>query len=180
MRIRYDVQAPRVGDRSPSGSSNQVWTWPGVLVRGLPARPASLRRLPNRLATTSGGTPRGRRCHKCGRRHPHERTLDGMGWASLGVALAHIPNLTGAACAGRWELFDLQPFPRADRAMREAQALTLCAHCPALLECKRWLDSMPPSVQPYGVIAGRVHRPAKSKAAQHEHAGARRSNDAAI
>jgi hypothetical protein len=105
-----------------------------------------------------------------------------MSWASLGAAFAHTPNLDGATCAGRSDLFDLQPFHSADRAMREAQALTLCAHCPALLACKRYFDSMPLSVQPYGVIAGRVHRPAKtyvsngrrrtclsmSKAAQHE------------
>jgi hypothetical protein len=92
-----------------------------------------------------------------------------MGWAtprihealrraSLAAAITPVPDLTGAACAGRSDLFDLRPVHSDDhRAYREA--LALCARCPVLGECRAWFESLPAEARPYGVIAGRVHRP---------------------
>jgi hypothetical protein len=58
------------------------------------------------------------------------------------------PHLPGAACRGRWELFD-------DRG-RQAEAIQLCQSCPALALCRQWVDSLKPSQRPPGVIAGRA------------------------
>ena len=76
---------------------------------------------------------------------------------SLPAAITSLPNLTGAACTGRSDLFDLQPWHSDDRAYREA--LALCARCPVLAACRAWFASLPAAERPDGVIAGRVHRP---------------------
>lgn len=44
------------------------------------------------------------------------------------AALAAAPALPDAACAGRWEL-----------------------------ECGDWLDTLPPTKRPYGVVAGHIY-----------------------
>ncbi len=77
---------------------------------------------------------------------------------SLLSALAGVPVLPGARCRGRHALFD----PRgegepADAAeARHRQALGLCQRCPALPECQRWVESLPPRHRPFGVIAGQL------------------------
>ena len=75
----------------------------------------------------------------------------------LRAAITPLPDLTGAACAGRSDLFDLQPVHSGDRAYREA--LALCARCPVLDACRAWFASLPAAERPVGVIAGCVHRP---------------------
>ena len=70
-----------------------------------------------------------------------------------------VPNLEGAACAGRSDLFDLAPSDSGDRAHSEARALAICARCPVLGACRAWFASLPAAQRPVGVIAGRVHRP---------------------
>jgi WhiB family redox-sensing transcriptional regulator len=40
-------------------------------------------------------------------------------------------------------------------AVRQA-ALQICAHCPELTRCRDWVDSLPASQRPLGVIAGRI------------------------
>jgi hypothetical protein len=80
-----------------------------------------------------------------------------MGRAKLPAAIIPVPDLTGAACAGRSDLFDLRPVHSDDRAYREA--LALCAHCPVLSACRAWFARLPKAERPYGVIAGRVHKP---------------------
>ena len=72
------------------------------------------------------------------------------------AAITRLPDLTGAACAGRSDLFDLRPVPGDHRAYREA--LALCARCPVLAACGAWFASLPTAERPPGVIAGRVHR----------------------
>jgi len=72
------------------------------------------------------------------------------------AAIAPLPDLTGAACAGRGDLFDLRPVHSDHRAYREA--LALCARCPVLGACSAWFASLPAAERPVGVIAGRVHR----------------------
>ncbi len=76
--------------------------------------------------------------------------------------LAHdIPNLPGAACRGHAELFDVAG--RDDPAVERAQAV--CAACPALRDCRRWLAGLPRLVRPCGVVAGRYVPPPKLRPA---------------
>jgi hypothetical protein len=77
--------------------------------------------------------------------------------ALLRAAITPLPDLTGAACAGRSDLFDLRPVHHDDRVYREA--LALCARCPALGACRAWFTSLPAAQRPVGVIAGCVHKP---------------------
>jgi hypothetical protein len=81
----------------------------------------------------------------------------GRGLSLLRGAIAQLPDLTGAACAGRSDLFDLRPVDSDDRAYREA--LALCARCLVLDACGAWFASLPAAERPVGVIAGRVHKP---------------------
>ena len=78
---------------------------------------------------------------------------------ALLTALAGVPALPGARCRGRSHLFD-----EADRdeppevvEQRHAQAVGLCRHCPALASCTEWVDGLPNSKRPPGVIAGRIN-----------------------
>lgn len=86
-----------------------------------------------------------------------QRTYQALRRASLAAAITPVPDLKDAACAGRSDLFDLRPVDSDDHAYREA--LALCARCPVLGACRAWFASLPAEAQPYGVIAGRVHRP---------------------
>jgi len=72
---------------------------------------------------------------------------------SLDLLLAALgtPHLDGAACRGRWNIFDQSSEPRAEQL-----ALSLCHECPALVDCRRWIDSLPRAMRPTGVVAGRV------------------------
>lgn len=79
-------------------------------------------------------------------------------------SLSLAPSLPGAACAGRWELFDHAAEAKttglaAGRAQAKAQdeALRVCAGCPQLEPCKAWVDSLPRNKRPYGVVAGRLN-----------------------
>ncbi|KAA1243111.1 hypothetical protein F0Q45_25845 [Mycobacterium simiae] len=67
-----------------------------------------------------------------------------------------MPRLPGAACVGRWDLFDPRPDNDPDRDHTEAAALQLCRTCPALAGCRRWVDSLSPKHRPAGVVAGRL------------------------
>jgi hypothetical protein len=77
------------------------------------------------------------------------------------AAVGAAPALPGAKCRGRHHLFDpAVPGEDPDNVTaRHAQALGLCSHCPALDKCRDWLDSLPPSRRPFGVIAGNVRQP---------------------
>ncbi|BBY38472.1 hypothetical protein MMAN_26060 [Mycobacterium mantenii] len=67
----------------------------------------------------------------------------------------HAPELTGAACKGRPEVFDAQPPKTADRGYLHTRAKWICLRkCPALAQCRAWLESLPPSQRPEGVVAG--------------------------
>jgi len=73
---------------------------------------------------------------------------------SLPAAITPSPDLTGAACVGRSDLFDLAAGSR-----RHRDALALCARCPVLAACRAWFASLPAAERPAGVVAGRVHAP---------------------
>ncbi len=80
--------------------------------------------------------------------------------AALFDALGVIPALPGARCRGRHHLFDEPRRDEDEQAVqdRHAQALGLCARCPAARRCREWLDSLPPRKRPRGVVAGTVNR----------------------
>jgi len=85
----------------------------------------------------------------------------GNPFETLVLALAGCPSLPGARCRNRSALFDgagqgEHPDLLADR---HAQAAGLCAHCPALHGCRAWIDGLPRTRRPEGVVAGRI--PAK-------------------
>jgi hypothetical protein len=89
----------------------------------------------------------------------HRRISQALRRASIRAAITPVPDLTGAACSGRSDWFDLAPPDSADHAHSEARALAICAHCPVLGACRAWFASLPTAQRPVGVIAGRVHRP---------------------
>jgi WhiB family redox-sensing transcriptional regulator len=76
-------------------------------------------------------------------------------------SLQSIPRLEGARCVGEWEIFDNEH----GSAELEEYALNLCGSCPALTACRDWIDSLPGSRKPYGVVAGRVVHDYKKAAA---------------
>jgi hypothetical protein len=76
----------------------------------------------------------------------------------LAELAASTPRLDLAACRGQWELFDSTRV-RAGRHVLEqarAEALGICAQCPALAACGEWLESLPRRRRPKGVVAGRL------------------------
>jgi len=76
-------------------------------------------------------------------------------------ALTAVPPLPGARCVGRHHLFDPPAWrePAPDVGHRHAQALTECERCPALARCRAWLDGLPRSARPSGVVAAQVIDP---------------------
>ncbi len=88
-------------------------------------------------------------------------------WAALAAALAAAPRLPGAACKGRYELFDpAEPGEdEDDYTYRDETALAICRHCPALTDCQSWLETLPPRQQPPGVIAGRITSSSRTESA---------------
>lgn len=86
-------------------------------------------------------------------------------FADLLSALRGVPDLPGAKCRGKYDLFDParddEDAPDAER--RHRAALEVCAGCPALDACGAWLESLRTEDRPLGVIAGRIRRPKKPK-----------------
>ena len=74
----------------------------------------------------------------------------------LAAALSAPPTLDGAACIGRWSLFDPQHDhePAADTTRRHRTALRICQACPVLAACHRWAATLPATHRPAGVLAG--------------------------
>lgn len=74
-------------------------------------------------------------------------------WEALVDALAGAPNLSKGRCKGRWDLWD-------ETELRDVVEFTTnqCLTCPALSQCRAWLESLPRSKQPCGVVAGKVIR----------------------
>ena len=97
-------------------------------------------------------------------------SLDPDGTIELVAAiLAGTPNLPGAVCDRRENLFD-PAHPGEDRddlAHRHNAAATLCrTACPVIDECAAWLtsfDGVRTSYRrPAGVLAGRIPQPAQT------------------
>ena len=62
-----------------------------------------------------------------------------------------IPDLPGAACRGQQHVMDISDGRHRD-AIAAAQAI--CGGCGVLRECEAWLDSLPKTQRPSGVVAG--------------------------
>lgn len=73
-----------------------------------------------------------------------------MTCSALAAAIAS-PDLPGAACIGRWELFDTAA--QKDGPER-TQALEICRRCPSLARCKTWAAGQ--KFTPGTVVAGMV------------------------
>jgi WhiB family redox-sensing transcriptional regulator len=69
------------------------------------------------------------------------------------VALGGAPDLAGARCKGRWDLWDEVDDPEVIEYTTQQ-----CLRCPVLAECWLWIDSLKPSRRPIGVCAGEVYR----------------------
>jgi hypothetical protein len=66
--------------------------------------------------------------------------------------LAAAPRLSGAACRRHGDLFDTALNSRGAAA---EQAIVICRSCPALQECRAWVESMRP--RPLGVFGGQLN-----------------------
>jgi WhiB family transcriptional regulator, redox-sensing transcriptional regulator len=77
----------------------------------------------------------------------------------LEAILDGTPALRGALCAGFPEQFDAPGDEDAeDRRARLAVAVSCCRCCPALQECRAWVDGLPRRRRPVGIVAGQVRR----------------------
>ncbi len=72
-------------------------------------------------------------------------------WADLGAAIGVVPHLDGP-CKGNATAFDAD-----GSAEQIAFSVECCLQfCGCLPECRRWLDSLPASKRPVGVVAGEL------------------------
>lgn len=80
---------------------------------------------------------------------------------ALIAAIAGAPTLVGARCRGRSHLFDGAARGEDPETVveRHTQAVGLCQLCPALERCQEWVDGLPRSRRPEGVVAGRIPKP---------------------
>jgi hypothetical protein len=93
---------------------------------------------------------------------PARSTLSGVpDWQTLAQAAATMPRLPNPAWKGRPELFDWHPLSDPPREADLEAALQLCAHCPALVLCRRWVNSLKPWERPVGVVAGTLLTPTR-------------------
>jgi hypothetical protein len=68
--------------------------------------------------------------------------------------LATVPSLHGAACTSHRALFDAC-LARGRPGDAVTRAVQVCAGCPVLLACARWVAELPPNQRPYGVVGGK-------------------------
>lgn len=76
----------------------------------------------------------------------------------LASILRELPRLDGGLCRGRHQVFDT-PEPGTDPEIveyRRHTAVSICKRCPALTACAAWVDSLPLSQRPAGVVAGHI------------------------
>lgn len=85
-------------------------------------------------------------------------------WNSISALLAGVPDLPGARCAGRWDLYERTVreyrvdgrLTRKELERARTAALRLCETCLALHPCREYLQGLPIAQRPPGVIAGHV------------------------
>ena len=71
-----------------------------------------------------------------------------------------IPRLAGARCVGKWHAFD-----NTDDPDTIEYCINICTTCPALGECRAWLQGLPLNKRPTGVVAATLLPDKKGKAA---------------
>ena len=83
-----------------------------------------------------------------------------MSVAELIATVITTPDLPGAACVDDRDTFDAATDRQAGRAYSGIydQATKVCARCPALSDCRRWVTGLPMNQRPYGVTGGLVRR----------------------
>ena len=69
--------------------------------------------------------------------------------------LGDIPDLAGARCRNRHELFD-QAIEGSSAIFARRAARQVCASCPALEACGAWVEALPQYQRPRGIVAGRL------------------------
>lgn len=77
-------------------------------------------------------------------------------WDHMTELVSAIPDLPGARCKGRADLYEKtiavrHNASRSDRQERDtarAAALRICVGCPALEPCRAWLDQQRPTRRP--------------------------------
>jgi WhiB family redox-sensing transcriptional regulator len=80
----------------------------------------------------------------------------------LAAILRDTPRLQGARCRTHPEVFDAtHPIGRGACSTRHhvdarAAAVAVCQRCPALPACRAWLESLPASQRPSGIVAGQL------------------------
>jgi hypothetical protein len=78
--------------------------------------------------------------------------------AALLADLAQSPPLPGASCRGLSHLFDAAMDWDGGNSRRLARkaARRVCASCPCLDACGSWIETLPQSRRPAGIVAGRL------------------------
>ncbi|KMO82303.1 hypothetical protein [Mycolicibacterium chlorophenolicum] len=89
-----------------------------------------------------------------------------MNWEDVTGLLRGIPDLPGARCKGKAQLFEATIGEYRHRAGRpptsdelghaRRRALSVCRACPALSLCRAYLDGLPLAQRPRGVVAGLI------------------------
>lgn len=83
-------------------------------------------------------------------------------WASMRALLEAIPDLDGAKCKGRSDLYERTVaehritgrLTKTELDQARSAALATCTACPALQPCRAWLGALRPTQRPRGIIAG--------------------------
>lgn len=87
-----------------------------------------------------------------------------MNWETTRALLAGIPELPGAPCKGRSDLFERTVgehrmtgrLTKTEVDDARSEALRICASCPALDPCRAYVGALPATRRPRGVVAGLV------------------------
>lgn len=79
--------------------------------------------------------------------------------AELVEAIASsVPRLPGAKCREYVDLFDRTGQRGDGMYAARREALAVCGSCVALARCRAWIDSLPESERPRGIVAGQLVR----------------------
>ena len=84
-------------------------------------------------------------------------TIRGGSEVRFVVAQSRPPDLPGAACVQRRDVFDEAAMPAAGEYTHH-RAIRICDSCPALAACRAWIESLVLTERPVGVTAGLLRR----------------------
>ena len=87
-----------------------------------------------------------------------------MNLDDLADAVANIPPLPDARCRGMWAAFDPARDGESDEQseQRHQLAIRICHRCPELGPCTQWIDTLPRTKHPGGVVAAKLRNPRPS------------------